>query len=301
MDSYELEATNCSGNTKPSQSVVRPYGRHFQITLNQINKYDNLKEYIIHLKNNNYFISCKEIAPTTNHEHIHIYAQFDKPVRLGITKLCGAHVENCRGSPQQNVEYIKKDGNILDEIGTLKPVGNPTIRDIKSMTKDEIDELPWNMYNTAMKIKKEHTSIKISDIYKPNIKVIYLYGESGAGKTLSALKYLMEKYGDVEIDQVKHEGEFWLGVSENCKIALYDDFRDSHMKPSEFINFIDYNKHHLNVKGGSVLNNYELIIITSVMHPCNLYRNMYDDEPRFQWLRRIEKYKVIDQTWQLIE
>ena len=29
---------------------------------------------------------------------------------------------------------------------------------------------------------------------------------------------------------------------------------DSYMKPSEFINLIDYNKHWMNIKGDSVLN-----------------------------------------------
>ena len=51
-------------------------------------------------------------------------------------------------------------------------------------------------------------------------------------------------------------------------IALYDDFRDSHMKPSEFINFIDYNVHGLNIKNGEIQNNYKYIIITSVQDPA---------------------------------
>lgn len=62
---------------------------------------------------------------------------------------------------------------------------------------------------------------------------------------------------------VKFENGFWNGIG-NSKCCIYDDFRDSHMKPSEFINFIDYNKHQLNVKGSYKLNNYEFIIITSV-------------------------------------
>ena len=70
-----------------------------------------------------------------------------------------------------------------------------------------------------------------------------------------------------------------------------DDFRDSHMKPSEFINFIDYNIHNLNVKGGSVRNLYSTIIITSVQRLDCIYLNMANDEPRQQWERRI---KVID-------
>lgn len=74
----------------------------------------------------------------------------------------------------------------------------------------------------------------------------------------------MEEKGVEEFEEVKFNGQFWMGVSEGTGCAVYDDFRASHMKPSEFINFIDYNVHNLNVKGGQIKNKYNLIIITSV-------------------------------------
>ena len=91
---------------------------------------------------------------------------------------------------------------------------------------------------------------------------------------------------------VKYENGFWLGVG-SAKIALYDDFRDSHLKASEFINFIDYNKHLLNIKGGSKMNDYNLIIITSVQPLHELYKNM-SDEPKKQWIRRINNIELND-------
>ena len=65
------------------------------------------------------------------------------------------------------------------------------------------------------------------------------------------------------------------------------DFRDSDMKASEFINFIDYNVHNLNYKQGSAKNKYHLIIITSVQDPKKIYKNI-KGEPRKQWLRRMK-------------
>ena len=59
------------------------------------------------------------------------------------------------------------------------------------------------------------------------------------------------------------------------------------MKASEFINLIDYNKHNMNIKGSKVMNNYKLIIITSIIHPKNIYNNM-PEETKEQWLRRIK-------------
>lgn len=280
-----LTTSGSSGNTKPS----RPNGRHFQLTLNEVSKYDALKSYLTGLKNNNYFISCLECAPSTGHNHIHIYVQFDRCIQLGVSKCQGAHIEVCRGSPQQNVEYIKKDGNILDEIGTLRIAGNPTIREIRNMTSDEIEELPWQMYNSAKKIKEETANdLNVNDIYKPDLKVIYIWGPSGIGKSKRAFEIVGENGGI--FNQLKFDGNFWHGVG-TATVCVYDDFRDSHMKPSEFINFIDYNVHPLNIKGGTRMNKYKLIIITSVQNPENLYMNV-GDEPRRQWLRRMEIFSM---------
>ena len=90
---------------------------------------------------------------------------------------------------------------------------------------------------------------------------------------------------------IKYENGFYNGVG-TAKIALYDDFRDSHMKPSEFINLIDYNKHYMNIKGGQKLNDYNLIIFTTVQRLENIYLKMLDEEPRLQWERRIEEIKL---------
>lgn len=70
------------------------------------------------------------------------------------------------------------------------------------------------------------------------------------------------------------------------------------MKPSEFINFIDYNKHQLNVKGSYKLNNYEFIIITSVQSPEEIYKNI-EGEPRTQWLRRMKRIHIMGNMGEL--
>lgn len=278
-------ASPSPGNTKQEKPKIGK-AKNWQFTLNEVDKYEELKAYITGLKSNNYFISCKEIAPSTKHEHIHIYAQFTNCILPSIKKSCGAHIEACKGSPQQNINYIKKDGNIIDEIGNVRLSGNPTIREIENMSREEIKDLPWQIRNTAIKIKDEQElDISLDDIFKPNMKVYWITGPSGAGKSHKAFK-MASDLGFEKINIVKYDGSFWHGIG-LCKIAIYDDFRDSHMKPSEFINFIDYNVHPLNIKGGSKLNKYEVIIITSVQNPHWIYQGINDIEPHKQWLRRM--------------
>ena len=66
------------------------------------------------------------------------------------------------------------------------------------------------------------------------------------------------------------------------------------MKPQEFINFVDYNTHPMNIKNGEIRNTYTHIIITSVQHPKYLWPGAREvEEPRKQWLRRMQ---IIDMT-----
>lgn len=271
-------ATNRLGNTK---------ARRFQLTLNETFKYPQLLEYLTSLNSLSYLISCKEIAPSTGHEHIHIFICLSNPIKLSIKKCCNAHIEYCKGTIKQNIEYIRKDGNILDEIGEIprERGGSHTVAELATI--EDSNELDWKEYNTWKKIRDEKANdIKITDWYKPDIKVTYIWGDSGVGKSKYARDKCIEEGIDT-VNVVKHNGDFWIGIG-NAKCAIYDDFRPSDMKPSEFINFIDYNKHTLNIKGGSKQNEYTRIFITSVIDPQYMYSGMISDEPRKQWMRRME-------------
>lgn len=260
--------------------------RSFQLTLNEPERYNELMNYIKNLKSLNYLISCLEEAPTTGHKHIHIYLQFKNSIKLSIKKLCGAHIEICRGSPKQNIEYIEKEGNIIEEYGERPKQGIKTIGDLLEIDNPEV--LDWRMYRTWKQAKADNNVLTLEDFDKWGVEVYYIHGESGAGKTNRAKQIIKEKGG--KFCSVKCTDGFWHGVGD-CDVCLYDDFRDSHMKASEFINFIDYNMHVLNVKGGSVQNNFKTIIITSIQDPYNIYNNM-PEEGRRQWLRRINIINV---------
>jgi len=256
----------------------------FLITLNQVDRFDKLKEYLSSFSSLVYAIAGLETAPSTGHKHIHVFIQFAKSRRLSIRKLEGAHVDKCYGSPIQNRDYVKKEGNIIWEFGQIRCGGLCRISDIYSMSQQERMFLPLQYFNIVQKVNSEENQKLLTINTHKQVKAYYISGNSGIGKTRFAT-YLI---GKEPYNIVKYENGFWLGVTARIRIALYDDWRDSHMRASEFLNFIDYNKQIMNVKGGFMLNNYEIIIITSILDLKNIY-NTVSGESRVQWERRLKE------------
>lgn len=296
----EETTTEVAGNTKPATSYK---ARHFQLTINNLSTYEKVLEYLLNLKTLRYLIACKENAPTTGKEHIHIYANFNKPISLSKKKTLGAHIEYCRASPKQNIDYIRKDGNIIYEYGEEPKQGklNYNYDEVKNLTTKEIldnEDLNITQKKMLLNIKNDiqkSEPMKAADFLSSwskfdDIKVFYICGDSGSGKSQMAkeiIKNYVEKNPEANIDLIKYDNGFYNGATGKSEIGFYDEFRDSHMKASEFINLIDYNKHIMNIKGSQVMNNYKLIIITSLIHPKKIYCNM-TEEAREQWLRRIK-------------
>lgn len=273
----------------------------FQLTLNEVQKWDKLKLYVMGMKYFRYGIACLEQAPTTDHPHIHCYIQLERSVRLSLKKLQGAHVEKCYGSPQENIDYIYKRGKyackkhnpadeakIIWEEGELKEKGGvQTIKELKETPDEELEDNNVFLYNIIQKEKERRQSIITTENFYSPKNIFYIHGESGSGKTVF-VTWMMEKLKIETFENIKREDNFYHGLKGIQETALYDDFRDSHMKPSEFINLIDYNSHTMNIKGGSIVNKFKNIFITSVFSPRDLWNNMEKrDESSIQWLRRI--------------
>jgi len=298
--------------SKKEANIFRKNHRHVQLTLNQVERWDELKKNILSFKNFHWGIACLEKAPSTGHKHIHFYVQFSKPTKISQNKTCGANLEGCRGTVKQNIAYIKKEndpekrGDIIYETEGVEPWMDraskklefaeggmiPTIKEVKEMEKEEREELPITYMKNIEEINRREEAKKTGKTVHKSVKVLYLYGKSGTGKSIYA-KWL---FRETVFDTVKYSNGFWLGTGDGeSTAALYDDFRDSHMAPSEFINFIDYDIHQMNIKYGSYFNKYKYIIITSVQPPSQLWSGFQKNndekgltESNIQWLRRMK-------------
>lgn len=262
-------------------------------------KYTELMKYLLKFKTFRYCISGLGLN-SEEHEnkhllHIHIYIEYKETTRLYISKVFGAHLMTNIESQLLTIQYVKEQElGIIEEIGVKALCHRPNIKEAELMSIDKLKELSINYSNIVNNlIRMKNNVISLQDYYKGDkLKVFYIFGPSGSGKTRLAQK-LIKDNGFNEFDEIKHKNNFYLGVSGKNKACIYDDFRPSHMDVSEFINFIDYNRHNLNVKGGSYKNNYELIIITSINNPHNIYKNCTDnEETKIQWLRRMNVINI---------
>ena len=284
----EVLTTVVPGNTNPGTTFR---GRNFQLTLNQVEKYSELVSEFKKLKTCTYLISCREFAPSTGHEHIHIYCHFSQPYTLNKKIMAfGAHIEVCRGSPKQNIAYIEKDGNVIEEYGNRPSQGCRTVSELREMS---IEDVTPNYYKIKTEIdRKEHDKntffSMLNEIENDSLKgpeIIYITGASGNGKTYSAYKIALEKFPKEKIGKLTLNNNFIDIVNEDAECFVIEEFRDSQIKASDFLQLTDKYGYRCNVKGGFVTLRPKMIIICSIKHPSEIYH----DEINVQFLRRITK------------
>lgn len=274
--------------TEPHDAYTK--GRAWCLTIYDENELINLKDKIIR-----YYIYGIEICPSTGRTHYQTFIYTHQSVRFTALKelFKTAHIEKKLkiSTNEQAIDYCKKDNNYTEEGKPPKQGKHQIDTDtLKNMTDIEIiEEVPIKEVKSWINARDIlNSNMNIKD-WNKKITVYYIQGPSGSGKSTwieNFIQTLPEEYHEVNL--IKHVNNFWLGIG-NAKVAIYDDFRDSHMKASEFINFIDYRRHKLNCKNRDhVTNNYEYIFISSVQNITDIYANMniIDNEPSKQWIRR---------------
>lgn len=281
------------GNTKTG-AVFR--ARAFQLTLNETCFYDEIVEHFEKLKTCDFLISCLEKAPTTGHEHIHIYVHFSQTYKLPQKLLkYGFHIEICRGSPKQNIAYIRKDGNILDEWGEEPHQGSKTVAELREA---DINEVQPQYYRIKKEIDEDTKRIQSFDNMLNEIRndclkapeIIYLSGESGEGKTYAAYKMAVERYENEDISSLQINNNFCTFERPHAKCLIIPEFRPSQMHASEFLQLCDKYGYSANIKGGFVHIRPETIIICSILPPTSIYAG----EKNKQFVRRISKYYILN-------
>lgn len=153
------------------------------------------------------------------------------------------------------------------------------------------------MYNTWKKVKQEHDaensfremlrSIKNNTL--KSIEVIYIIGEPGEGKTYNGYVYALNKYNEDDITKVSIENNFFEFTGKSiAKCLVVEEFRQSQLHPSKLLQFTDKYGYKCSIKGGFAYTKPETIIISSIIHPAELYSEQHQELNK-QFTRRITK------------
>lgn len=241
--------------------------RRFQLTLNEVEMFESIKEYLVQHPKFRYMIACKENAPTTGHEHIHIYVCFNRPVQLSMKKVHPAHVEKCFGDNKSNVDYIRKDGNVIFEcgeppkgdVGSIEDQWDTLIEQIHTGTVDK-DSRMYARYHSYVDKRLHELKPKKTYDGKLKHKNIWISGPPATGKSRAA------RYCDDKHIYEKNINKWWDGY-EDQKVVLIED-----IDPEKAKNLA----HHIKlwadrypftgeVKGGSIRINptYNLIVTSN--------------------------------------
>lgn len=223
----------------------------YQLTINAPMEKGYTHGHIIEIIKNNfktitYFCMADEKGTTY---HTHIFIVFSSRVRFSMIKryFQEAHIEKCRGSVSDNVNYIKKTGKweldesrqekkiegTFEEYGTQPPDSKGKRKDMSELYQMVMD----NMTNAEIlaqnqdyilqidKIDKVRTTLlteKYKETVRLDLEVIYISGATGTGKTRGVL----EKNGYSNVYRVTdylHPFDSYNGQP----VIAFDEFRSS--------------------------------------------------------------------------
>lgn len=235
--------------------------------------------------------------------HIQGYIHNKTPIKLKTlkNKLERAHIEKAKKCPLANIRYCEKECNGTfwekgirplsvqkdDNKNNFKPLDYSNIIEEgeKDCSKKTMDNLLAQRYFTGIKLQmKVNKEILEDKLKKP--EVIYYYGGSGTGKTYSALKFAVQNYGIENVSKISFANGFANCVNPHAKCLVYDEFRPSQIDAATFLTLTDAYGIQLNIKHSFVFIRPKCLIITSIKHPDEIYK----DEINQQFKRRITKF-----------
>lgn len=235
--------------------------RKWQIIINNPNEkgysHDWLKQILSGLNQVVYWCMADEIGECGTY-HTHLYVAFKQAIRFSTIKkkFEGGHFEMCRGTSQENRDYIFKEGkwekdkkgethlkDTREEYGQM-PIERPGARndlaDLYDMIKQgmsnyEIMEVcPQYLFNVDKieRVRQMYREEKYKSTFR-QLEVTYVYGQTGTGKT----RNIMEEYGYENVYRITAYDHPFDGYN-GQDVIVFEEFRSS-LKIQDMLNYLD--------------------------------------------------------------
>lgn len=245
--------------------------------------------------------------------HTHIYVVFSSRVRWSkIKKAFGeAHIEAARGSAEDNLNYIKKEGKWKSDgksetkvEGTFEEWGSFPKQKGQNSDMQELYEMVKNGYSNAEilelnndyilqidKLDKLRTMLlteKYKNARRLDLKVSYICGATGTGKTRGVL----DRHGDSNVYRVTDYQHPFDGYG--CQpVIAFDEYR-SQLRLSDMLQYCDIYPIELCARYANKYACYNDVYIISNWPLEEQYEQVQKESPE-SWqafLRRIHKVTV---------
>jgi len=246
----------------------------FTIFDNDIDNYDRIFEGLPELLG--FLCHQKEQCPKTGKVHFQGYCETKtKRTLSGFIKWFHsmwptAHIEPSRGSYKQNLDYCSKSDTSVP--GSFHMEGTPMqqgkrsdISEVLQMIRDGstieqvIDEHP-HMYD---KIKHLETYRARINRGLRDVKVTYLWGPTGSGKTTWAWEYAQKNNKTIHFVSPTADGKTWHDGYDGQDIEVLDDIDLRNFPRTYLLRLFDRFPLLLNCKGSMTPALFTEVIVTS--------------------------------------
>lgn len=221
-----------------------------------------------------YYVFGREIAPTTGTPHLQGYVYFKSQKTLSaVIKLKFAdHYEQCKGSPQSNILYCKKDKDSVEwgippktseEAGQMEK--DRWSCALAAARKRKFDDIPADIYikyHSSIKRIAAESQQEIDPL--SNVCGYWLWGDAGTGKSTLARQAAPGAY-------LKPCSKWWDGYVDQDDV-LIEDFDKTHSWMAHLLKlWADKFSFPAEVKGGTIVIRPKRIIITSNYSPQQIW------------------------------
>lgn len=287
----------------------RTQSRKWLLTFNNPEKFGfdhgNIRAALSTIKNLDYWCLCDEIGEKgTYHTHLFLYRK--NPLRFSAVKnkFPTAHIDYCRGSTQENRDYIRKEGkykgtdkaetnllNTFEEFGEC-PVEEQgkrnDLNELYGMIKDGLSDyeileshpaymLQMNKIERCRQVVREE---EFRNVFR-ELNVEYWFGKTGEGKT----RTVMERYGYQNVYRVTNYRYPFDGYR-GQDVLVFEEFYNS-LRIQDMLTYLDGYPLELPCRYANKIACYTKVYILSNVPFDEQYRQVFREHPEtFRAFRR---------------
>ena len=269
IDYYHLQGYR---NNRPNQTRSNSnFLIKYTIDYNNTNFCDYLYDYVNCFSTYVYYICVKDKIPSNNNRgKFYFYVQFIRSNSLSYQKLPNCEVGSVNISSLKIKNMLTELGIKVGEDGYPRKKGGITYDQVQKMEPNERVHLSAYLAKTIEKMNTIDNNLCNGVSKEKPVSTFYFYGDDLDNINHCILECLKESRKNFDI--LRYSNHFWTGTSkDNVRIAFYPKFTDRDMNIQEFMNFTDFIVYPMDIKGGYYLNKYNIIIITSVQKPNEIY------------------------------